>query len=625
MDTSNHVFGLREKLALSYAALLVVVIAMGYQGVRQLVVLKQSVDAVFRENLPIVLSTDQLREGVTVLNSGIVMHLLGHPSPETVAEGERIYRDSYSKVLAQSVLPGERETVNRMAPQFEEAMEMVHEIMASPPGARASMDLYLNRLQPMLLEIRKAAVSIQAVNRDMLVLRNDATQVQVDAAQWQTAAVLLIALIVALAAIYFSGRWVLGPILTLTHATEEIRRGNYKVKLPSPGHDELGQLVETFNKMTEEISALQAAQREELGKSYRSRARILENLSDAIALVSPQGIVEACTDVAAKVFGLEVGIHVRESVYPWANTLFERALQSSAPVALDGDRDTVQVFIHGEEHFFFPEGLCIREEDGPTSGVLMLIRDVTHLRLQAELKRDAIATVSHQLKTPLTSIRMALLLLNEGKFGQLNARQLDLVTTAAEESSRLFRMLQGLLDMSRITSGKLVLECTAVPAAEVINTAVQVMQTNAEGKGITLEVDAPVGAPEIWVDPGRIEHVFTNLISNAINYSPRDGRVRAQLSTEDDWVRFSVQDSGPGVAPEDRPRIFEQFYRASRQDASGAGLGLSIVKQIVEAHGGRVQLAEGCGGGACFEVWLPRADAAVSLGLSTFSGVETTA
>lgn len=604
-------FGLREKLALSYAALLVVVIAMGYQGVRQLVLLKDSVDAVFRENLPAVLSTDQIRVGLGQLNDGVTAHLLGHPDPGNgrIDEGTRLFRSAFDALKAQSTMPGEMSAIEEMGAKFEACLALVAQVTQAPPGAPASMKIYLTQLQPTLAALQQSALKMQTVNRDMLVLRNDATQVQVDASQWQTAAVLLIALIVALAAIYFSGRWVLGPILTLTQATERIRNGDFHVKLATPAQDELGQLVEAFNKMAEEIHALQSAQQAELGKTYRSRARILENLSDAIALVSPQGIVETGTDVAGKVFGLEPGFHVRESPHPWMESIFERALQSHSPISLDGAGDTVQVFIGGEEHFFFPEALSVREEDGHASGVLLLIRDVTHLRMQAELKRDAIATVSHQLKTPLTSIRMALLLLKEGKFGSLNEKQNDLLVTAAEESSRLFRMLQGLLDMSRITSGRLVLECSAMSATEVLAMAVQVMQSNADAKSITIEIDAPEDSPEVWVDPARIEHVFTNLFSNAINYSPRGGKVRVEIAGEEDAVRFAVEDSGPGVAAEDRNRVFEQFYRGARQESSGAGLGLSIVKQIVEAHGGRVRLAPHTGGGARFEVWLPRVDA----------------
>jgi signal transduction histidine kinase len=225
------------------------------------------------------------------------------------------------------------------------------------------------------------------------------------------------------------------------------------------------------------------------------------------------------------------------------------------------------------------------------------------------MKRGVISTVSHQLKTPLTSIRMAIHLLLEEKVGTLTEKQVELLLAAREDSDRLHSILNNLLDISRIESGRVPMEFRAVSPHSMVLEALEPFQRAAQDQGVTLNVDLPGDLPEVWADKTRISHVFGNLLSNALKYTPPGGKITLSARADEERVQFSVSDTGQGIPSKYLPRIFEQFFRIPEQGTeTGAGLGLAIVKEIVEAHEGTVGVESSEGKGSTFTFTLRRAD-----------------
>jgi len=225
------------------------------------------------------------------------------------------------------------------------------------------------------------------------------------------------------------------------------------------------------------------------------------------------------------------------------------------------------------------------------------------------LKGGVISTVSHQLKTPLTSVRMALHLLLEEKVGPLTEKQAELLVAAREEAERLDRILGELLDIGRIESGKAPMELRPVPPQELVSEAVEPYRNAARDGGVSLTVALPDALPRVWVDPTQIAHVFANLLSNALKYTLPGGTISITAKGEEEFVRFRISDTGVGIPDRYLPRIFEQFFRVPEQGSgTGVGLGLAIVKDIVEAHGGTVGVESREGTGSTFHFTLRMAD-----------------
>jgi signal transduction histidine kinase len=226
--------------------------------------------------------------------------------------------------------------------------------------------------------------------------------------------------------------------------------------------------------------------------------------------------------------------------------------------------------------------------------VAVVLYDVTRFRLLDDAKTNLIATVSHELKTPLTSVRMVLHLLLEKTFGGLTHKQNELLQTAREDAERLLRILNDLLDLARLEEGHTELHKERAAASDLVRSSLDEMNEAASVSNLKIKTEIEPELPAVWVDRLRIKHVFTNLIANAIKHSPVSGEILLRAGqTENGDVHFGVHDQGAGVPDEYKTRIFDRFFRVPGQKKTGAGLGLSIAREIVVAHGGRIGVRNG--------------------------------
>jgi signal transduction histidine kinase len=246
-------------------------------------------------------------------------------------------------------------------------------------------------------------------------------------------------------------------------------------------------------------------------------------------------------------------------------------------------------------------------------GVTVVLADVTNLRRLDEMKSGMLSVVSHELKTPLTSIRMGVHLLLEERLGDLTSNQTEILLAIREDSNRLHQIIENLLDIGRMESGRGVMDLQPHNLSEIVRDATEPMEAAFRDHGVNLEVSLSSELPQVMVDPARIGHVFSNLLSNALKYTPPGGDVRISGTCGmgvAPMVEISVQDNGPGIPAQHIDRIFERFFRVPGQSgASGAGLGLAIAKEIVELHGGQLTVQSKEGHGAKFTFTLNAAAA----------------
>ena len=208
-------------------------------------------------------------------------------------------------------------------------------------------------------------------------------------------------------------------------------------------------------------------------------------------------------------------------------------------------------------------------------------------------------------------MRLVLHLVTEQRIGPLSLRQKELLTAARDDSERLHQIVENLLDMARIESGKALMELQPYSPAELANRAAELLRPVFESQEISLEVAVPPDLPKVFADPMRIGHVLSNLLHNALRHTPAGGHVRISGQRVDEWIELSVSDDGAGIPRQYLYRVFEKFFRApGQQGSSGSGLGLAIAKDIVEAHGGKIRVDSAVGRGTVFAFTLRTADAA---------------
>jgi signal transduction histidine kinase len=469
--------------------------------------------------------------------------------------------------------------------------------------------IYFNDLLPLFRGIKDTADEILNMNQQNMYDANQLARSKAAKAREQMYILLLLGAVLAALYVLLIGRWILQPIKRLTQSVDEIKQGNLDLVVASDSRDEIGHLSETFNEMTARLRELRRSDEAKVVRSQYAAQQTFNNLPDAVAIMDTEGTVEVATATARDIFGLKSKAQIQGLPFKWMTDYFMAALRGEESTKNEENIPLVQHFTHAEEHYFRPTAAPIMNNRQEVTGVILILKDVTEQLEHDELKRGVISTVSHQLKTPLTSIRMALHLLLEEKVGSLTPKQTELLIAAREDSDRLHRILENLLDISRIISGKVAMEMHMAQPHQLVLDGVESFRAAARDRGVELVTDLPGDTPDVWADTQQIGHVFANLLSNALRYTDSGGAVTVSARTEEEQVQFSVSDTGRGIPERDLPRIFDRFFRVPGQETeSGIGLGLAIVKEIVEAHGGSVSVESREKVGSTFRFTLPRAD-----------------
>ncbi|MHB8740802.1 MAG: response regulator, partial [Coriobacteriia bacterium] len=344
-----------------------------------------------------------------------------------------------------------------------------------------------------------------------------------------------------------------------------------------------------------------------LGATKRSEA-ILLSTSDGIIVFGPDDRITFVNPAAETLLGKGAEELVGLQTDTW--TVFGLASDPEGPVQETG-MQAREVRMEEPTHRIVDVRVDPVFDDRHTYlGSVCTIRDVTAEREAMQMKNEFVSTVSHELRTPLTSIKGYIDLILDGEAGEINEIQQEFLSIVKENSDRLVDLINDMLDISRIESGRIVLKVQPLDLAERVTGAVNTFRAVLDQQGRTIQVDVPDGLPKAAGDPDRVGQVLINFISNAIKYSPEGGAVRVKADIDDSRIRVGISDEGIGIAPEDQQRLFTKFYRVDSsltREIGGTGLGLSICKSIIDLLGGEVGVISEQGKGSTFWFTLPLA------------------
>jgi NtrC-family two-component system sensor histidine kinase KinB len=393
--------------------------------------------------------------------------------------------------------------------------------------------------------------------------------------------------------IYFQlVRHLVDPVAALHRSIEEIRKGNFELTLPQPGTgSEFSKVISAFNDMAAELKTRRGESDENLLRANMVNRAILEAIpSPVFVLGDDTGIVQI--NPAAEHLLEKVGISKRLPLK--IQHILDQCRETRSSFMPEDPREALLFRIDEEEFYFLPRIFRFDSDNADQSGWAILLHNVSRIRWLDDMKTNLIATVSHEIKTPLTGIRMVLHLLLEERNHQLDEMQRIMVNSANEDCERLLTTLNTLLDLSRAESGATQLERVPLDLLASVNRTAHLFASAASARDIKIQVETgEADYPDISADPVRLDEVLNNLVSNAVKHSPTGGVIILRLSKPDaEHLRVSVIDQGPGVPDGSQSRIFERFYRAPGQQADGIGLGLFISREIMRAHEGRIGLCE---------------------------------
>ncbi len=405
------------------------------------------------------------------------------------------------------------------------------------------------------------------------------------------AALLSILVAVALA------RSVTAPLADLEHAAHRMAAGNLDQYVAASHPGEVGSLARAFNDMAEQLRQTI----HEMSRERNQTAAVLTHLVSGLITVEPDGTVGLINPAAWRLLGRPPG---EGSGRSFTAVVRDHQLVALYQACLEaGGREQERYYeLGGSQRFVRAVAAGIPARQGQR--VLILLEDLSELRRLETVRREFAANASHELRTPLASLRAVIETLEAGVDDPEVQR--EFLGRMHVDIDRLTQMTNELIELSRIESGQVPLRRRPVDPAEVAHHAAEMLRPQAERGGLTLTVEAPSGLPWVEADPDRLQSALVNLIHNAVKFTPAGGSIRVRARASDGTIAFSVTDTGPGVAPEDLPRIFERFYKADKSRAGGGtGLGLAIARHIVQAHGGRIWVESIEGKGATFNFTIP--------------------
>ncbi|HWR01514.1 MAG TPA: ATP-binding protein [Chlorobaculum sp.] len=602
------IISLRHKLAFGFGGLLAIIAVIGMLTISQIDQLGNAIDVILKQNYRSVAASQEMKEALDRMDSDILFSFSGHheTGPGNMVNSERKFRQALKVELGNITLPGEKEKADRISQLFDDYSATVHRVIDDSIPIPKRRSTYFANVHPLLTEMKTLAQQILDMNQANMNEANHAARIMAESAHNRMLVAIVACAAIALLFSFQLRRWILKPIGRLIASANEIRNGNLDLTLETGSNDEIGQLSDAFSEMTSTLRQIRKSDNDKLQRTRRATQEVMNILPTPIAIFDPEGRVDVATQSAMRCFGLKPGTAAASLGYPWLPELLLRASREGRAIETEGG--FIQKFIDNREFFFKPAAVPIPHDQSSigANGTVLLLYDMTQVHEQKELKRGVVSTVSHQLRTPLTSLRMAIHLLLEQRIGTLNDKQAELLHTAGEDSDRLADILDDLLDLNRIESGRARLNMQPQPPETLVRSGIEPLINEAREKGVTVIVDTPPGLPEVVADMVSMKHVFANLLSNAIRFSQPGGTITVKTEAELSGIRFSVEDNGEGIAPEHLKRLFDQFYRVPGQDEkSGIGLGLSIVKEIVSVHGGTVGVESTKGKGTVFHFTLP--------------------
>ena len=598
---------LRLKLLLAALPLTLALALVGVVSVLGIDAVGATTNRILEDNYRSVIAAQRMKESAERMDSAALFRVLGaHEKAESLVAVHRSAFEAELRRQEENITePGEGDVTARLRAAWT-AYLASYDAFGRAPTATA----YFDDLEPRFSLVKSTADEVLALNQDAIVRKSDAAKEDAE----RTETIVTWSSILALVAGLLTTSWLtsrlLRPLDNLSLVARRLGEGELSVRANVMGKDEIADVAAEFNQMATRLQAFRKSSLGELLQAQLATQATIDSLPDPVIVFSSDGRALSANETA----NTDLRLAVTEDnplamIDPSLRTALTRAidhvLSGKGHYVPRGFEDAVVVSTPEGQRWYLPRAAPLYDEGGGVTGATLIVQDITRLRRFDELRNNMVATVAHEFRTPLTSLRMAIHLCVEGAAGDLTPKQLDLLGAARDDCERLQGIVDDLLDLARLQSGKLELDREPVPPADLVAQVIDDHRGEAQHRRVALEARVTPSLDAVFVDRTRVQLVFANLVSNALRHSEPGQTVTVTADPGDGNVRFTVEDEGPGIPEEHHSRVFDRFFRLPGDVASGAGLGLSISREIVEAHGGSIGVATRQDGGATFWFTLP--------------------
>jgi two-component system, NtrC family, sensor histidine kinase KinB len=480
------------------------------------------------------------------------------------------------------------------------------EINITEPGeteATKNLQLAFNKLKAgdtTKLNAGQVSYQLQRIlllNMVAIKNKNDKAQKSVTDAMSLLITIVAIILLVGFSFAYNFPNILTNPILKLTKAIKEIGQKNYSHRIHIDSKDEFGELANAFNEMAERLEYFESSNLNKLMFEKSRAEAVINSLKDASIGIDKDNKVLFANEQALQLLGLKAEETVGKLTddIKKRNDLFQFLLENEG-------KNPFKIVLDGRENYYVKETIDVIQ--GDACNKVIVLKNITSFKELDAAKTDFIATISHELKTPLASSDFSLKLLEDERVGK--KEQKELIQQLKNDNQRMLRILSELLNMSQLEAGKIQLDIQSVSPNHIVENSLKAVSGGAKEKELHLDQRIQSNLPPIKADPDKINWVLNNFLTNAIRYAPFRSQILIEVKNVDTRISFSVSDKGQGIEEAYQDRIFERYFQVpGRSDKKGSGIGLAICKEFIEAMGGHVWVKSQIGEGSTFGFDIP--------------------
>ncbi len=594
---------LKGKILLGFAVMILILAGVVGWSIYNFEILSNAINDILVENYRSIKASDSMVESIERQDSALLLLLR---TPEE--QGQEIFRRNEKEFyswLARAedniTIEGEGEILEKISDKYFEFVSKFDDFNNADEDRR--WEIYNEELLPIFTEIKNDIRELREINRQAMV---DAQQNANSRANQAIIYTVILALSVTIFSLIFAlylTKQILRPIKELGKGIKKVADRNFQQKVEVASEDEIGTLADEFNEMIFKLKEYEKINVKKLVMEKEKSEAVVNNLSGPLIVTDQDNRIVLINEAAKDLFSIEkdvIDTHFLEVIQ--SEKLFDYIKDPK-----EKEDNTFVIKKDDKERHYRISTNQVRDDEEEYQFTVTLLEDITRLKEIDNMKSEFVSTVSHEFRTPLTSMNMGLSMVINEDTGELNEEQRELLEAAYEDVERLTELVSDLLDLSKIESGRIEMEFDKTDINNIIEKTLSPFYKQAEEKNMELVFKKSKENIFAWADPAKISWVISNLVGNALRYADQ-GKIEVSSDVKGRRVLVSVKDNGPGIPEEYQHKIFEKFVRAgnNKEEKSGTGLGLAISKEIITAHNGRIWVDSEEGEGSKFSFYIPR-------------------
>jgi PAS domain S-box-containing protein len=606
---------LKSRISLIYLCLAGMMALIGAVSVFNLLRLSNSINSLMIANYKSIKAINNMRAVVEQQNQAVLLYIRfdSRKGIDSFVKNQNIFNQSYNIESNNITEPGEAALVEQLNKEYLNFIRSFAELqeIKNREGAEKAYLYFNSQIQPKVRRIKDNLVTLSNLNeKAMFSSKVKATSI----AGSSMKITLFISLLAVIGGIIVSMILInrfFKPIYDLKETVKLVQAGDLNRQARIVYYDEIGELAGEFNNMTNRLLQYEQSTIGRLMEEKNRSLAIVKSISDPLIVLDANYRILLMNSAAEEFFEVEEGQAQKKHFLEVIRNgeLFEHITSVFSSGWENDQNNVVRVSAKGKDYYFNVIIRLAPVADNDVGSMVILFQNITRIKQLEKVKIDFTATVSHEFKTPLTSMMMGLSLLMDEKIGALNEKQQETIRTVREDGETLATLVQNLLEIATIESDKSVFRIQPCSVIGLIENSVKKFLEQAEREEVTLCYDIEENLPKVKADVEKITWVLNNLITNALKYTNAGDEIRVGAFVKQDKMCITIKDTGIGIPAEYLNRLFEKFVQVKGYDLEvrGTGLGLAIAKEIVEAHGGEIWCESRLDAGSVFTFTLPLA------------------